>query len=189
MLKAVVNGIFGLVEDIEKAPISTILEVLGSASYFIANNGIAIVIENLISPVTGLLSIFEKKTQNTDGTVTSEGITMADINALLKKLINISLDEIINIAGANGSKLVELLNEVLSKAVLVGDKERTIVSGIAKFYEPEELIGKKVIVVANLSPATLCGVESHGMILSACQGDELKLIEVSPELPAGWKIS
>ena len=140
MLKAVIDGVFGLVEDIEKAPLSTILEVLGSASYFIANNGIEIVIENLISPVIGLLSIFEKKTtvvENGETVEKSEGITMADINALLKNLINMDLNDITGIAGPDGSKLVTMLNEVLAKAVLVGDGETITVTNYlpAKFFE------------------------------------------------------
>ncbi len=53
---------------------------------------------------------------------------------------------------------------------------RTVASGIAKFYAPEDLIGKTVIVVANLKPATLCGVKSNGMILAADAGEEIKVV-------------
>ncbi len=55
-------------------------------------------------------------------------------------------------------------------------KERIVASGIALYYKPEELIGKTVVVVANLKPATLCGVESCGMILAADSGDDVKVI-------------
>lgn len=55
---------------------------------------------------------------------------------------------------------------------------RTVASGIALYYKPDELIGKKVILVQNLSPATLCGVESHGMILAAETDDTVKVIFV-----------
>ncbi len=55
-------------------------------------------------------------------------------------------------------------------------KERTVASGIAQYYTPEQLIGKTVVVVANLKPATLCGVESCGMILAADSGDDVKVI-------------
>ena len=65
---------------------------------------------------------------------------------------------------------------------------RTVASGIAKWYKPEELIGRKVIVVANLKPAVLCGVESNGMILAAdCSDDDVKVIFVD-DMPAGAKI-
>ena len=55
-------------------------------------------------------------------------------------------------------------------------KERTVASGIAQYYTPDELVGKTVVVVANLKPATLCGVESCGMILAADSGDDVKVI-------------
>ncbi len=55
---------------------------------------------------------------------------------------------------------------------------RTVASGIALYYKPEELLGKKIILVQNLKPATLCGVESHGMILAADTDDTVKVIFV-----------
>lgn len=64
---------------------------------------------------------------------------------------------------------------------------RTVASGIAKWYKPEELIGHKVIVVSNLKPAVLCGVESNGMILAADAGDEAKVVFVDG-IPNGAKI-
>ena len=59
-----------------------------------------------------------------------------------------------------------------------GTGERTVASGIAKFYKPEELVGKSVILVSNLKPAVLCGVESNGMILAADDNDKIKVIFV-----------
>ena len=68
------------------------------------------------------------------------------------------------------------------------DKPRTVASGIALWYKPEDLIGRKVIVVSNLKPAVLCGVESCGMILAAdCAENDVKVIFVD-DLPAGAKI-
>lgn len=64
---------------------------------------------------------------------------------------------------------------------------RTVASGIAKWYKPEELIGHKVIVVSNLKTAVLCGVESNGMILAADAGDEAKVVFVDG-MPNGAKI-
>ena len=67
-------------------------------------------------------------------------------------------------------------------------KERIGASGIAKWYTPDDLIGHTVIVVANLKPATLCGVESNGMILAAdCPDDDVKVIFVDG-IPAGSKV-
>ena len=65
---------------------------------------------------------------------------------------------------------------------------RTVASGIAKWYTPEDLIGHTVIVVSNLKPAVLCGVESNGMILAADAGeDDVKVIFVDG-VPAGSKV-
>ena len=57
-----------------------------------------------------------------------------------------------------------------------GTGERTVASGIAKYYTPEDLVGKTIILVSNLKPAVLCGVESNGMILAADCGDDVKVI-------------
>lgn len=82
---------------------------------------------------------------------------------------------------------VKRAKKLLKFSLFDGVKERTVVSGIAKYYKPEELVGKKVILVSNLKPATLCGVESCGMILSAVNGDDLKVVFVD-NMPAGSKI-
>lgn len=67
-------------------------------------------------------------------------------------------------------------------------KDRTVASGIAMWYKPEQLIGKKVIVVSNLKPATLCGVESCGMILAAdCAENDVKVVFVDG-MPNGAKV-
>ncbi len=69
----------------------------------------------------------------------------------------------------------------------LGYETRTVVSGIAKFYEPEKLIGKKIIVVANLKPAVLCGIESNGMILAS--GEEtVRVVFLDPETPLGERV-
>lgn len=71
-----------------------------------------------------------------------------------------------------------------------GHGERTIVSGIAKWYQPEELVGKHLIAVTNLKPRTLCGIESNGMLLSAEIDEEnIKLIMVDESIPAGARLS
>ena len=82
---------------------------------------------------------------------------------------------------------VKRSNKLLKFAIDDGSASpRTIVSGIAKWYKPEELIGKNIIFVANLKPAKLCGVESNGMILSAeCSEDDVKVLLVDESIPAG----
>ena len=70
----------------------------------------------------------------------------------------------------------------------VGDEERQVVSGIAKYYNPEDLIGKKVILVANLKPIKLRGIESHGMILAASKGKKLTLASVLEDIKSGARV-
>ena len=69
-----------------------------------------------------------------------------------------------------------------------GAGERTVASGIAKWYKPEDLIGKTVVLVANLKPATLCGVESQGMILAADAGEDDVRVLFLEGVPAGSSI-
>ena len=82
-------------------------------------------------------------------------------------------------------------DKLLVSQIKIGDEVRQIVSGIAKYYKPEELVGKKVVVVTNLKPVKLRGVLSQGMILAASDGDKLSVL--SPErfddISDGSKIS
>lgn len=66
-------------------------------------------------------------------------------------------------------------DKLLMSTLKVGDTERVVVSGIAKFYTPEEMVGKKVVLLANLAPRKIRGVESHGMLLCAANADDSKL--------------
>ena len=77
--------------------------------------------------------------------------------------------------------------KLLKLQVDLGYEKRQIVSGIAKFYEPEELIGKKVVIVANLAPAVLCGIESEGMLL-ACGEETVRVIFLDKDTPNGERI-
>lgn len=70
----------------------------------------------------------------------------------------------------------------------VGDEKRQVVSGIAKYYNPEELIGKNVVLVYNLKPIKLRGIESHGMILAADKGKKLTLVTIMDDIGSGAKV-
>ena len=77
--------------------------------------------------------------------------------------------------------------KLLKLEVDLGYEKRQVVSGIAKWYTPDQLIGKKIILVANLAPAKLCGVESNGMILAS--GEEtVRVVFLDPETPLGERI-
>ncbi len=77
--------------------------------------------------------------------------------------------------------------KLLKLTVDLGYEKRQIVSGIAKFYTPDDLIGKKVIVVANLKPAKLCGVDSYGMLLASGE-EEIKVVFLDPAAKNGDRI-
>lgn len=77
----------------------------------------------------------------------------------------------------------------LLKLVVRAPEERTVVAGIAEHYRPEDLIGRQLILVANLKPAKLMGVESHGMVLAARDGESLILCSVSAPAEPGSRIS
>jgi len=78
--------------------------------------------------------------------------------------------------------------KLLKLTVKLGDETRTLVAGIAEHYRPEALRGRKVVVVANLEPATLMGVESNGMVLAGSEGDTLALLTLDRDLPPGAKV-
>ena len=80
-------------------------------------------------------------------------------------------------------------DKLLKLQVDTGDTMRQIVSGIKKWYSPQQLIGKTVVVVVNLKPAKLFGVESHGMLLAAESDGDLKLVTIDGSLPAGASVS
>jgi methionyl-tRNA synthetase len=78
-------------------------------------------------------------------------------------------------------------DKLLKLTVDIGNEERTIVSGIAKHYTPEELVGKEVVMIVNLKPAKIRGIESRGMILAASCDDKLTVVSATG-MPAGSKV-
>lgn len=81
---------------------------------------------------------------------------------------------------------VKKANKLLKMEVQVGAETRTVVSGIAERYTPEEMVGKQLVLVANLKPAKLRGIESQGMILAASHNGEMQVLEVPADiLPGG----
>jgi len=85
---------------------------------------------------------------------------------------------------------VKKSKKLLKLTLDVGGEQRTVVSGIKKWYAPADLVGKTVVLVANLKPATLCGVESRGMVLAVSDpADEtLSLIGPSADMPSGYVV-
>ena len=92
--------------------------------------------------------------------------------------IELKVGKILTAERVEGSK------KLLHFTVDTGERVRSIASGVAKFYTPEEMVGKEVVVVANLKPVTLGGVLSEGMILFA-ENENGDVISVAPTKPAG----
>jgi methionyl-tRNA synthetase len=82
---------------------------------------------------------------------------------------------------------IEGADRLLKLQVDLGTEKRQVVAGIAEHYKPEALVGKQVIVVANLEPATIRNVESHGMILAG-SGDSVVLATLETEMPLGTQV-
>jgi methionyl-tRNA synthetase len=78
--------------------------------------------------------------------------------------------------------------KLLKLTIRLGDETRTLVAGIAEHYRPDALVGRKVVVVANLEPATLMGVTSNGMVLAGSAGEALALLALDRDLPSGAKV-
>ena len=84
---------------------------------------------------------------------------------------------------------VDGADKLLKLQIKVGDEQRQIVSGIAQFYPPEELVEKMIVVVTNLKPATIFGIESNGMLLAAKNGRTLTLMTIDSEkVSSGMRI-
>jgi len=79
-------------------------------------------------------------------------------------------------------------DKLLKLKIEVGSETRPLVAGIAKFYTPEEMIGKTIVIVANLKPRKLMGVESQGMLLAAKDGESLKLVTVEGGFKSGCSV-
>lgn len=94
----------------------------------------------------------------------------------------------LRVAEIKACEPIKKAKKLLKLTIFDGVKERTVASGIAKFYTPDDLIGRKIILVSNLKPAKLCGVESCGMILAATCGEDVKVIFVD-DMETGSKIS
>jgi methionyl-tRNA synthetase len=104
-----------------------------------------------------------------------EEIAIGDFNQMQLKVAKVIEAEKI----PDTDKLVRL-------KLTLGDEERTVVAGIAQFYEADDLVGRKVVIVANLRPAKLRGILSQGMVLAANDGEgNLSLVSVDPEVPPG----
>jgi methionyl-tRNA synthetase len=138
----------------------------------------------------------EEGKSSKDGSGTSakgEGKVPSDTNPQPPENVEIiSIDDFakveLRVALVTDCEKVEKAKKLLKLQLDLGYEKRQIVSGIAEWYSPEDLIGKKVIVVANLKPAKLRGVESQGMLLAADVGDEAVVVFAPDKAEPGSKV-
>lgn len=116
-----------------------------------------------------------EKAEKSEKSEKTEGIAVIGIDDFAK--VELRAAKIKNCEPVKKSK--KLLKLTLDD----GEGERTVASGISQYYKPEDLIGRNIILVANLKPAKLCGVESCGMILAADEGENVKVIFVDDIAP------
>ena len=105
----------------------------------------------------------------------------------------ITIDEFnkvdLRIAEVLEAKPVAGADKLLELQIKIGETTRTLVAGIAQQYAPGTLVGRKIVVVANLNPRRVRGVESQGMLLAASDGDRPILLAPDRDVPSGARVS
>lgn len=119
--------------------------------------------------------------ENEAETAENGGVTLLDIAEFRK--VELRVGEIVR------AERIEKSEKLIRLGVDLGGKVRQIVGGLYPSYRPEELVGLKVVVVANLKPRRLMGYESRGMLLAAHAGERIVLLTLPPEVPNGAAIS
>lgn len=141
-------------------------------------------VDKEISELNALIEAQMKKTQAEQD---KDGANLEPLSETIK--IDDFFKSDLRVAEVKSCEKIPKAKKLLKLMLDDGFGERQVVSGIAKWYAPDDLIGKKVIVVANLAPAKLCGVESNGMIVAASVGEDAKVIFVDKDIPNGSKLS
>ncbi|MBI2341858.1 MAG: methionine--tRNA ligase, partial [Deltaproteobacteria bacterium] len=128
----------------------------------------------------------EKKEPKMDKPTGERGSGLASASDLIDITDFAKVD--LRVAEVKSAERIEGADRLLKLQIDVGGENRQIVAGIAKHYTPESLVGRKIIVVANLKPAKLRGVESQGMLLCASTADSVVFLAPEKDMPAGSKV-
>ena len=140
-------------------------------------------------PIAKGIPLFPKKDQNQMPQKEADSDSPTDATA--DNLITI--DQVKNlefrVCQIVSAELVSDSDRLLKLIVDLGNEQRQIVAGIAHTYAPQDVIGKQVVVVANLRPAKIHGVESQGMLLAATRKKQLSLVTVDQAIPNGTPVS
>lgn len=137
------------------------------------NNKEGVVLEKVEEQVVDKKEEVKEEVQNDDGLITIDDFAKIDLR----------------VAEVVEAKKHPDADKLLVLQLKLGEEIRQVVSGIAKYYEPEDLVGKKVVMVYNLQPVNLRGLDSYGMILAAKKGKKLTLVSTLEDLASGAKIS
>ncbi len=109
-----------------------------------------------------------------------EGVALIDIETFAKTRLRV--------AKVLRAERVPKADRLLRLDITLGDEERQIVAGIAEHYTPEQIVGRLIVVVANLQPARIRGLESRGMLLAAKAGGAVRLVGIDGDVPPGSEI-
>jgi methionyl-tRNA synthetase len=154
----------------------------------------AVVVTDPIFPRIDSVQYFGEENKKMEETKTDVPATppVETTQAAPPGLAKISIDQFmetdLRVAEIRAAERVPKSKKLIKMTVFTGDDERTIVAGIGTKYEPEELVGRNVVIVANLQPAKLMGVESNGMVLAASMDGEPSLLSVDAGVPAGTRV-
>ena len=144
------------------------------------------------TPVTKVSGLFpridDKKREASAGAAKTGGDTAADVPATPRIGVAEFGKVELRVAEVLACEAVPKSKKLLKLTVSLGTEQRTIVSGIAQYYAPADLVGKKVVVVANLEPAKLMGIESNGMVLSGEIDGTLAVLTLDRDLAPGAKV-
>ncbi len=94
----------------------------------------------------------------------------------------------LKVAKVISAEPIEGSEKLLKLQVDLGSEQRQILSGIAKFYKPEELVGRSIVIISNLEPRQMMGLESQGMVLAAGTDEMIALLTPDKEIPAGTSV-
>lgn len=126
--------------------------------------------------------------QETKNTLTQETTTQTKVEETPQVSIEDFAKLDLRVAEVKAAEPIPGADRLLKLQIAIGTEQRQIVAGIAKHYTPEALVGKHIVVVANLKPAKLRGVLSEGMLLAASTSDSLGLVTVEKDLPSGARV-
>ncbi len=113
-------------------------------------------------------------------TPVAEGIALIGIDDFAK--VDLRVAEVVH------AEPIPKADMLLKLQLNLGEEERQVVSGIAKYYQPDQLVGRKIVCVTNLKPVKLRGEWSHGMILAASSGEQLRLVTIDGDIPNGARV-